>query len=306
MQLVVLDYLELCDADWRSLRQLVEVVTYDSAPENDAEILSRLAGVEGVVVTTATTLKAEVIHQLPQLRCILVPAAGTDHIDKTAAQAQGIEVIHCPAYSANAVAEFTIGLMLAIARRLIVAHHSLQTGQWDPQQMQGVELSGQHLVIIGAGSIGSAVAQKAIALGMQVSSAASTTSPEQLDRLIAAADFLSLHVPLTPATRGLIDARRLSLMKPTAYLINTARGGVVDTAALLAVLQAKRIAGAALDVFEGEPVAGRPNNAILALAQQENAIATPHMAYNTDAAIRRLGQELVGQLKRWLETHISE
>lgn len=300
MQLVVLDYLELPDTDWQRLHELVDIVSYGRTPQSEAEILTRLEGFEGVLITTATALSTEVISQLPQLRCILVPGVGTDHIAVKAAQAQGIEVLNCPTYSANAVAEFTLGLMFAIARRLVFAHHTVQTGQWDPQNLPGTELSGQHLVVIGAGTIGQTVAQKAVALGMRVSTATSHTAPGELDGLIAAADFLSLHVPLTSATYHLIDARRLALMKPTAYLINTARGGVVDNTALLAALQGKHIAGAALDVLENEPTTGQPNDTILALTQQKNAIVTPHMAYNTDTAIRRLGQELIENLEKWL------
>ncbi|MEO0825812.1 MAG: 2-hydroxyacid dehydrogenase [Cyanobacteria bacterium J06635_15] len=300
MRLVVLDYLELSDRDWQRLHDLIEVVTYDTAPQNEAETVSRLATADVVVVTAATTLNDNVISRLPQLRCILIPGVGTDHINLEVAQTQGIEVLNCPTYGANAVAEFTMGLMFAIARRLSFAHHTLKTGQWTPQIMQGSELSGQRLVLIGAGHIGQAVAQKAIALGMQISIATSQTKLEQLDSLIAAADFLSLHLPLTQATHHLIDARRLALMKPTAYLINTARGGVVDSAALLATLQAKQIAGAALDVFEAEPVPDYPNDTILALAQQDNVIATPHIAYNTNTAIHRLGQELIEKLESYL------
>ena len=303
MRLVILDYLELLDADWQRLHKLVDVVSYDQAPRSDVEILKRLEGFEGLLVTTATPLNAQVFSQVPQLRGILVPGVGTDHIDVKAAHAQGIEVINCPTYSANGVAEFTLGLMFAIARRLAFAHNTLQAGQWDPVAMQGTELRGQHLVVVGAGTIGHAVAQKANALGMRVSTATSHTSPDELDNLIAVADFLSLHVPLTPATHHLIDARRLALMQPTAFLINTARGGVVDSAALLAALQTQRIAGAALDVFEDEPTTSHPNETILALAQQDNAIVTPHMAYNTNAAIQRLGQELIEQLENWLLQH---
>lgn len=300
MQLVVLDYLELFDADWQRLQELATVVAYNHAPQNEAEILSRLANADGVVVTAATPLGANVIRGLPQLRFILIPGVGTDHVDLEATQAQGIQVYNCPTYGANAVAEFTLGLMFAIARRLTYAHHTLQSGHWLTQNMQGTELSGQHLVLIGTGHIGQVVAQKAIALGMQISTATSQTSPDQLDQLIAAADILSLHLPLNQTTHHLLDARRLALMKPNAYLINTARGGVVDSVALLASLQAKRIAGAALDVFESEPMAGQPNDTILALAQQDNVIATPHMAYNTDTAIHRLGQELIEKLESWL------
>ncbi|MEM8808980.1 MAG: 2-hydroxyacid dehydrogenase [Cyanobacteria bacterium P01_G01_bin.38] len=300
IHLVVLDYLELPDDAWQRLRDLTEVVTYDTVPQTEAEILDRLGDADGVVVTSVTALSASVLSQLPQLRCIIVPGVGMDHIDLAIAQAQGIEVINCPTYNANAVAEFTIGLMFAIARHIPLAHQTLATGHWQPQTLQGRELSSQHLVVIGAGTIGQAVAQKAIALGMQVSTATSKTSPDELDTLIAAADFLSLHLSLTQATHNLLNARRLALMKPTAYLINTARGGTIDSEALLATLEAKQIAGAALDVFENEPTTGQPNETILALAQLDNVITTPHIAYNTDAAIRRLGEELVEKLEDWL------
>ncbi|MEO1403116.1 MAG: NAD(P)-dependent oxidoreductase [Cyanobacteria bacterium J06635_1] len=301
IQLVVLDYLELPDNAWQRLRNLTAVMTYDTVPQTEAEILARLKDADGVVVTSVTTLNAAVLSQSPRLRCIIVPGVGMDHIDLAVAHAQGIAVINCPTYNANAVAEFTIGLMFAIARHLPLAHQTLQKGRWQPQKLQGIELSNQHLVIIGAGTIGQAVAQKATALGMQVSTLNSKTSPETLDSQIAAADFLSLHLPLTQATHHLINARRLALMKPTAYLINTARGGIVDSAALLAALKTQQIAGAALDVFEDEPSTEQSNDMILALAKQNNVITTPHIAYNTHAAIRRLGQELIKKLEIWLK-----
>ena len=298
MTLVVLDFLELNDADWQRLRERTAVIAYDTIPQTPADILTRLKDAEGVV-TSVTPLDAEILHQLPHLRYILVPGVGMDHIDLEAAQVKGIKVMNCPTYNANAVAELTIGLMLAIARHLTLAHHAVQAGQWDPRSLIGTELSGQHLVVIGSGTIGRSVVQKSEALGMQVSVARSQTSPTELDQLMTTADFLSFHIPLTAATHHLLDARRLALMKPTAYVINTARGGVIDSVALLHALQSRQIAGAALDVFEGEPTTGHPSATIMAFAQLDNVIATPHMAYNTDAAIQRLGQELIEQWDRW-------
>ncbi|NJL23619.1 MAG: dihydrofolate reductase, partial [Leptolyngbyaceae cyanobacterium SM1_3_5] len=144
---------------------------------------------------------------------------------------------------------------------------------------------------------GSRVARLAEAIGMQVEFVNSRSSAAEIDRLISTCDILSLHLPATAQSRHLVDERRLNLMKPTAYLINTARGAIVDQAALLKLLQQKRIAGAALDVFEDEPIAGTPNAEIQALVRLENVVATPHNAYNSEETAVNLGQELLAVIR---------
>jgi phosphoglycerate dehydrogenase-like enzyme len=180
---------------------------------------------------------------------------------------------------------------------------SLQNGAWQPWLFQGTEVQGKTLGLIGYGGTGRAVEKLAIALGMTVIHARSKTPPDQLDQLISTADIISLHLPLTPQSKYLMDERRIGLMKPTAYLINTARGAIVDPHALLAALKENRIAGAALDVFENEPIGSEPDAAILELARLENAIATPHIAYNTLETMIRLGDELMNNIQACLQGH---
>ncbi|MBD2461998.1 glycerate dehydrogenase [Oscillatoria sp. FACHB-1407] len=292
MKLVFPDYLELLDEDWQALNRLGEVTRYDDIPASETELIQRIQGAE-LIGTAVVAITPSVIQQCPHLRYIVVPGIGYNHVDVAAATEAGIQVMNCPTNNVLAVAEFTLGLMFAITRRIVTAHGLLTQGIWDFKPLQGVELSGKKLGLIGHGAIAQAVEQRAIALGMTVTYATSKTSPEQLDRLLAESDIVSLHLPLTPQSKYLLDERRLRLMKPTAYLINTARGAIVDPKALLTVLQEKRIAGAALDVFEQEPTDGTTSPEIQALAQLDNVVLTPHIAYNSQEALARLGQEIL-------------
>lgn len=302
MKIVSIDYLELFEPDQQKLRTLGDTVIYDSIPQTEAEILRRITDHDAELIITSTTpLSKTVIQNAPSLKYIVVPGVGCDGIDLEAATAATIKVLNCPTHNSLAVAEYTIGLMFAIARHIPQAHQSLQQSHWQPRHFQGSELHGKQLGIIGYGSIGQKVAEMAIALGMTVRTATSRTSAAELDSLVATADWLTLNLPLTPQSHHLIDARRLSLMKPTAYLINTARGGIVDTPALLQALQEKRIAGAALDVFEAEPTTDDPSAEILELSRLGSVITTAHIAYNTHEAIQRLGAELLQNIQSCLQ-----
>lgn len=292
MNIIVPDQIDLTDDDKVRLQQLGEVTLYEDIPETEAETIQRVAGAE-LITPSWIDITENVIQATPSLKYIVVPAVGYDQIDVRAATAAGVKVANCPTHNARAVAEFTIGLIFAVTRRLLESHLALRQGEWDPRRYQGFELQGKTLTLIGHGTIGKAVAHLAQPLGMTVQWASSKTSPEQLDQLVASADIVSLHLPLTPSSKHLLDRRRLALMKPGAYLINTARGAIVDQSALLQVLKEKRIAGAALDVFDGEPVTGGPNAQIQELIHLENVVATPHIAYNTEETVARLGAELL-------------
>ncbi|MBE7473616.1 MAG: hypothetical protein DPW09_06675 [Anaerolineae bacterium] len=254
------------------------------------ELLAVIGDYEAVVTRSATRITAEVIEHGLRLKVIGRAGAGLDNIDVVAAQNREIKVVNCPDANTLAVAEHTMALLLALARGLPRADLSLKKGQWEKSKFMGTGLSGKTLGIIGFGRIGREVATRAQAFGMKVIVNQRRPTPElnleagvesmDLLELLKKADFVTLHVPSKAETKNLIGAEQLAVMKPTAYLINTARGTVVDEAALLAALNEDRLAGAALDVFAEEPAI---NNA---LAQHERVIATPHIAASTEDAQR--------------------
>lgn len=251
-------------------------------PEELAEIIGNY---DGVIVRSATSIRAPVIERATRLRVIGRAGSGLDNIDTAVAVAKGIAVVNSPDANTLAVAEHTLALMLALARRLPSADWSLKAGKWEKKAFMGTGLAGKTLGIVGFGRIGREVAARARAFAMKIlvnqrrftpelGLAEGVTAVDLLD-LLRASDFVSLHLPYTPETAGLIGAAQLAQMKPTAYLINTARGGLIDEDALLEALDNGRLAGAALDVFASEPAL---NNR---LAQHERVIATPHIAAST-------------------------
>ncbi len=252
------------------------------------QLLGIIADYEAIIVRSATKVTAEVIKNGLNLRVIARAGSGLDNIDIAAARQREIEVVNSPDANTLAVAEHTMGLMLSLARRLPLADQRLKEGHWDKKELVGTGLYGKTLGIIGFGRIGHEVANRARAFGMhllvnqrrptpQLDLAADIESVDLLE-LLRRSDFVSLHAPLTDETRDMIGETQLALMKPTAFLINTARGGIVDENALLAALDAGGIAGAALDVFTQEPV--YPG----ALIQHEKMIVTPHIAASTEDA----------------------
>jgi phosphoglycerate dehydrogenase-like enzyme len=246
---------------------------------------------DAVIIRSRTNLPASVIEQGLRLRVIGRAGVGLDNIAIAVAEARNIEVLNCPDATTVSVAEHTIALMLGVARHLSRADQGLKAGRWEKNRIEGSELAGKTLGIIGFGRIGREVAKRAKAFEMELlvnqtrftPELAQTWQVEQVDLgdLLRRSDFVSLHVPMRPSNAGLIGAGELALMRRSAYLINTARGGIVDEAALLAALDAGQIAGAALDVFVGEP---RPD---LRLVNHPRVLATPHIGANTVDAQRR-------------------
>ncbi|HRV92302.1 MAG TPA: NAD(P)-dependent oxidoreductase [Anaerolineae bacterium] len=252
------------------------------------ELLKIIGSYEAVVVRSATKIRANAIERAYSLKVIGRAGAGLDNIDVDAAQKRGIKVVNCPDANTRAVAEHTMAMMLALARHLPEADTSLKEGRWEKNKLMGTGLFGKTLGIIGFGRIGREVAIRAQAFGMKVLVNQRRPTPElnleakvqavDLNDLLQQSDFVTLHVPAKPETEHLIGAEQLALMQPTAYLINTARGTVVNEAALLDALNRGLIAGAALDVFAKEPAIDSQ------LAQHERVIATPHVAASTEDA----------------------
>ncbi len=309
MRIVVLDgnTLNPGDLSWDELRELAACEIYDRTP---GELTVRRAAGAPVVLTNKTLLDREVIAALPELRYIGVLATGYNVVDLEAAATRGIPVTNVPAYGTDSVAEMVFAHIFALARRVADHAAGVREGRWarspdfcywDHPQL---ELLGRSMGIVGFGRIGRAVAARAMAFGMRVL-AHDAEPPDEvpdgvematLDQLFREADILTLHVPLTPETEGLVGRERLRQMKPTAFLINTSRGPVVDEAALAEALRQGRLAGAGLDVLAEEPPA--EDNPLLTAP---NCHITPHIAWATREARARLMAVAVENVKAWME-----
>jgi len=266
-------------------------------PLAEEELVEHVRDVVGLIVGI-DRITATVLEKAPALRVISKYGVGVDNIDLAAATAKNVVVTITPGSNSVAVAELTIGLMIAAARRLAQADRSVREGKWSP--IVGQEVYGKTLGILGLGKIGKEVAKRAVAFGMKVVAFDSIKDKEfaerheieyvELESLLTISDFVSVHLPLTPSTRRLIGEAELRKIKSGAILMNTARGGIVDEQALLRALKEGWIAGAALDVYEEEP----PTNP--ELLRLSNVVLTPHMGSHTVEAIQRMSLQAVQNL----------
>jgi len=295
MNLVILDghTVNPGDLSWDAFHALGRCTVYDRT--SPGEIQGRAAEAE-ILLTNKTILSAETIASLPRLRYIGVLATGYNVVDVAAANARGVTVTNVPGYGTRSVAQHTLALILELTNSVGHHGHRVAQGEWSKcpdfcfWDHPLVELDGLTLGIVGYGTIGRGVAEAARALGMKIVASTRHNRPAgdgvtflSIDDLMKQSDVVSLHCPLTDQTRSLINARSLALMKPTAFLINTARGPLVDEAALAAALHEKQIAGAALDVLSVEPPS--PNNPLLFAPR---CLITPHQSWATRAARDRL------------------
>ena len=284
--------------------------TYDDTlVDRRAEMLASLADCDALIVRNRTQVNAEVLAHAPKLTVVGRLGVGLDNIDMVACKARGVEVIPAIGANALAVAEYVIGTAMLLLRGTYMSTAAVADGKWPRGPLSnGREIAGKTLGIVGFGGIGQLTAKLAQAMGMQtiahdpmiVADApvwqAHHTRCVSLDALLATSDVVTLHVPLLDATRNLINTTRLSLMKPDAILINTARGGIVDEAALAAALTSKKLGGAALDVFDEEPLkAGSP------LAGCPNMILTPHIAGVTAEANTRVSSLIAERVAAFLQ-----
>jgi glyoxylate reductase len=248
------------------------------------EFLSRLKDKEGLVCLLTEKIGDDVLRVAPKLRIVANVAVGYDNVDLPACTKRGVVVTNTPGVLDETTADFTWALLLTVARRVVEADQYVRAGNWQGwnfDQFCGTDVWGKALGIVGFGRIGRAVARRAAGFGMKVIYSSRTRAPQdvekelraehrELNALLAEADFVSLHVPLNPDTRQLFDAPKFFRMKPTAFLINTSRGPVVDEAALVHALESKKIAGAGLDVFEQEPF-------VHAGLKRPNVVLAPHL-----------------------------
>lgn len=267
----------------------------------DAEELLKVIGdFDALIIRGRTRVTSAVFAAGERLKVVGRAGVGVDNIDLAAANKHKVIVVNSPLATSLAVAEYSLALMLSLARSIPKADANMKSGQWIKKEIKGVELNGKILGVIGMGNIGSAVSQRAAALGMIVIGYDPLLSPEDISKrgaepvtinnLYTRSDFISVHVPLTPETKGMIDGQALGMMKRGARLICDARGGVVDETALLGALESGQIAGAALDVFSKEPPG------ITALVTHPNVIATPHIAAQTVEAQRRAAEDIAHEV----------
>jgi D-3-phosphoglycerate dehydrogenase len=275
------------------------------AADEEARYAAELQGAAGILLRPGY-ITPTLLDRLPDLKVVAVHGAGVDQVDVEACTLRGVQVTNAPGANADAVAELTLGLMLALARRLTESAGRVQSGRvWGEARHTGSELRGKTLGLIGIGQIGRRVAALAKAFGMKVVAydpgvpsdqvRARGARPLGLEKLLAAADYVSLHVPAMPATHRLIGARTLRLMKPGAFLVNAARGPLVDEAALVKALKAGKLAGAALDVLDGEPPDRRS-----AIFEAPNVILTPHMGGSTHECLETIAHTAATDIARVL------
>jgi len=306
MNITICEFMDGKSVD--TLRQRFDV-TYDATLVDRPQDLARaLAGADALVVRNRTQVNDALLAAAPQLRVVGRLGVGLDNIDVAACEARGIDVIPATGANALAVAEYVIATSMMLLRGAYLSSAAVAAGQWPrPQLSEGRETAGKTLGLVGFGGIGRLTAQLAQALGMRVLAydpmldagadvwRATGATCSTLDDLLRAADVVSLHVPLTASTRNLMDDNRIGLMKQGAVLVNTARGGIVDETALARALREGRLAGAALDVFEREPVPAGSS-----LADVPNLVLTPHIGGVTRESNERVSAMIAERVARRL------
>ena len=305
---------KLPDAIETRMAELFDVTfNLDDAPMSQTALAEAVKGADVLVPTVTDRIDVGVISQAgPDMRLIANFGNGVDHIDLASARQRGITVTNTPGVLTGDTADMTLALILAVPRRLTEGERLLRSGEWhgwSPTGMCGHRIWGKRLGIIGMGRIGQAVARRARAFGMSihyhnrkrvpesVEAELEATYWESLDQMVARMDVISVNCPHTPATYHLLSARRLKLMKPTAYIINTSRGEVIDENALARMLEAEELAGAGLDVFEHEPAV---NPRLLKL---DNVVLLPHMGSATIEARIDMGEKVLINIKTFADGH---
>jgi D-3-phosphoglycerate dehydrogenase len=286
-----------------------QVVTADDIKSG---VAAELAGADALIVRSAVYVDGAMLEHADKLRVIGRAGVGVDNIDLEAATKKGIAVMNTPGANAVAVAEHTLGLMLDMARQISRANDLMHAGKWEKKSLQGWELRGKTLGVVGLGRIGIEVARRALAFGMAVVAHDPYIAPAlvkelgvklaSMDEVFSAADYLSLHVALTPQTNGLINADSIKKMKKGVRIVNCARGELVDEAAVAEALKSGQVAGAALDVFAKEPLKDSP----LLAPDVPNLLLTPHIAGSTYEAQDAVGVQIAQQVKEYLKSGVIQ
>jgi phosphoglycerate dehydrogenase-like enzyme len=293
-------------ADWSVLGRRADITVFEEHVADPEAVIERLLPFDVIcVMRERSPLPRNIIERLPNLKLIASTGAGNASIDVAAAADRGIAVVHT-GYRSDPAIEFTWALILASARHIVTESNSVRSGGW--QKSVGADLRGKTLGVLGLGRIGSEVARIGRSFGMNLIAWSQNMSPQAAEavgatlvsksQLFEQADFLTIHVVFSRRTRGLIGAAELARMKSTARLINTSRGPIVEEQALISVLKNKQIAGAAIDVFDVEPLP--PDHPFRAL---DNVLATPHIAYVSQGLYKTFYEDTVSNIRKWLDAH---
>ena len=283
------------------------VITHDQL---EGKLNSHLESADALIVRSAVQVNDALLQHAPKLRVVGRAGVGMDNVDLDAATRKGIAVMNTPGANAVAVAELTVGMMLGMARLLPRADALMHAGKWEKKSLQGTELRGKVLGIVGLGKIGMEVARRARSFGMEIIGhdpfVSGSIAKDQgirlgkLDEIYAAADYLTLHVGLTPQTTGMINADSIRKMKKGIRIVNCARGELIDEAALAHALKQGQVGGAALDVFQEEPLKNSP------LTEMDNVILTPHIGGSTFEAQEAVGYQIALQVKEYLKSGVIQ
>jgi D-3-phosphoglycerate dehydrogenase len=292
---------EIADAGIRLLRER----GFDVDVDGESDLAETIGRYDGIIIRSATKLTADVIARGTRLKVIGRAGVGIDNVDVDAATRRGIVVANAPESTVISAAEHTVGLLMALTRNIPQAHAALKQGRWDRKKYGGIELADKTLGVLGFGRIGQQVARRAVALGMRVVAYDPFVAPERfrelgverlesVDDVYAAAEFITLHLPLTDETRHGVDAEAFAKMRDGVRIVNAARGELVDEDALLDAVRSGKVAGAALDVFSAEPYSGP-------LLEQDTVVVTPHLAASTEEAQDRAGVIIAEQVAAALD-----
>jgi D-3-phosphoglycerate dehydrogenase / 2-oxoglutarate reductase len=280
---------------------LTSAAQVDNKPDISADDLLKVAGeYNALIVRGRTKVTPAVFESANQLKVVGRAGVGVDNIDLTAARSHGVTVVNAPKSTSLAVAELAVGMMFAVARMIPKADSTMKQGLWIKKQLEGIELTGKTLGIVGMGNIGTALAARATGLGMSVIGYDTLVpadeiklrgaKPVSLAELYANADFISFHLPLTPESKGMVNGQVFAQMKRGVRIIDAARGGIIDETALLAALETGQVAAAGLDVFTAEPPG------LTALVAHPNVVATPHIGAQTEEAQDRAAEDIASEV----------
>jgi len=285
----------------RGIEILQSAAQVDNKPDISADDLLKVAGdYDAMVVRGRTKVTAAVFETAKRLKVVGRAGVGVDNIDLTAARNHNVIVVNAPKSTSLAVAELAIGLMFALARMLPKADATMKQGQWIKKQLEGVELNGKTLGIVGMGNIGTALAARAAGLGMKVIGYDNLVPSEEikkrgaepvaLSELYATADFISFHLPLTSESKGMVNGQAFAQMKRGVRIVDAARGGILDETALLAALETGQVTAAALDVYSAEPPG------LTALVAHPRVVSTPHIGAQTEEAQDRAAEDIATEV----------
>lgn len=303
MRIVFPDPIDIPQKYLQTLDKICEIVHHDTMPKDDKEILSRIKDAD-IITANWIEISRNVINESPKLKYIIVPAVGYEWVDIKYARSKNIKVSNCPGYNANAVAEHAFAILLALVRKVPQASAYLASGNWSNNRVkkfEGSELRGKKLCLLGYGNIGKAIHNIAEGFGMNTEFVNSKTKSEKVNDILMRSDIIILSLPEDDSTRNFLSSERINILHENAVVVNVGRGSTVDQTALMKALESKGINSAALDVFVEEPNGDGINDSIDRLANMDNVIATPHIAFNTVESRDRLGRVIVDNVRGFIE-----